>query len=154
MSESYEEILEGESLLRSAPGPRHERLVGRLHELVRAQLLPVLRLLEPRSVVSLSAGTILRPDLALVTAANGRIWLAMEVINADDHRVDTVVKKMAYENANVPRLWMVDPRYNNVEVYHASPYGLALKQILAGRDELTETLLPGFQLTMTDLFGD
>jgi hypothetical protein len=38
-------------------------------------------------------------------------------------------------------------------VYHASPYGLSLKDILAGRDVLTEKLLPEFQVSMSDLFG-
>ena len=47
---------------------------------------------------------------------------------------------------------MVDPRYNNVEVYHGTAHGLSLKGILAGRETLTETLLPGLQITMNDLF--
>ena len=53
----------------------------------------------------------------------------------------------------LPRLWMVDPRYDNVEVYHATAYGLVLKEILALRDVLTEKSLPEFQVTIVDLFG-
>jgi len=63
------------------------------------------------------------------------------------------VKKQIYEDIRIPRLWMIDPRYDNVEVYHASPYGLSLKSILAGSDRLTESLLPEFQVTMKDLFA-
>jgi Uma2 family endonuclease len=48
---------------------------------------------------------------------------------------------------------MIDPRYDNVEVYHCSEYGLALKSILAGHELLTEKLLPEFQLTITELFA-
>jgi len=44
----------------------------------------------------------------------------------------------------LPRLWMVDPRYDNVEVYHSNEYGLILKSILAGHELLTEKLLPEF----------
>jgi len=47
---------------------------------------------------------------------------------------------------------MIDPRYDNVEVYHGSQYGLILKGILAGREILTENLLPEFQLTIAELF--
>jgi Uma2 family endonuclease len=47
---------------------------------------------------------------------------------------------------------MIDPRYDNVEVYHAGEYGLMLKGILAGREVLTEALLPEFQLAVADLF--
>ena len=52
----------------------------------------------------------------------------------------------------LPRLWMIDPRYDNVEVYHSSQYGLILKSILAGHELLTEKLLPEFQLTIAELF--
>jgi Uma2 family endonuclease len=93
-----------------------------------------------------------RPDVALVTAATGKLWLAAEVISSDDHRTDTVVKKQIYEALNIPRLWMIDPRYDNVEVYHGTEYGLMLKGILAGREVLTEQLLPAFQLTISELF--
>jgi len=91
--------------------------------------------------------------MALVTAATGKLWLAAEVINSDDHRTDTVTKKSIYEDINLPRLWMVDPRYNNVEIYQSSEYGLMLKGILAGSEALTEHLLPGFQYVMNDLFA-
>jgi len=110
------------------------------------------RLLTPRSEVRLSSDTELRPDLALITVATGKLWLAAEIVSSDDHRADTVVKKQLYEDSKLPRLWMIDPRYDNVEVYHGSQYGLILKGILAGREVLTENLLPEFQLTIADLF--
>ena len=48
---------------------------------------------------------------------------------------------------------MIDPRYDNIEVYHGTEYGLVLKGILAGREILSEKLLPEFQLAITDLFA-
>jgi len=81
------------------------------------------------------------------------LWLAAEIVSPDDHRTDTVVKKQIYEDIKVPRLWMIDPRYDNAEVYHASPYGMMLKGILAGREILTETLLPEFELVVAELFA-
>ena len=154
MSEAYEEIVEGETLLRRAPGPRHEQICARLHERVTpgAKLVGTLRLLPPRTIVRISAGTFVRPDLALVAVATGRLWLAAEVINSDDHRTDTVTKKSIYEELNVPRLWMVDSRYNNVEIYQGTEYGLMLRGILAGSEILSEQLLPGFQYTINELF--
>ena len=92
------------------------------------------------------------PDLALITTATGKLWLAAEIISSDDHRADTVIKKELYEQLKLPRLWMIDPRYDNVEVYHGSPYGLVLKFMLAGREILSEELLPEFQLSISDLF--
>jgi Uma2 family endonuclease len=76
----------------------------------------------------------------------------VEIISRDDHHADTVVKKEVYDQIRIPRLWLVDPRYDNVEVYHSFEFGLQLKGILAGREVLAEKLVPQFQIVITDLF--
>ena len=111
------------------------------------------RLLAPRSEVKLPSGVILCPDLALVTQATGKLWLAVEIVNSEDHRPDTVIKKQIYEEMKLPRLWMVDPRYDNVEVYHSLEFGLQLKGILAGSEVLEDKLLPQFRMTIAQLFA-
>jgi Uma2 family endonuclease len=155
VSRPYEEILDGGSLLRSAPGARHEAICNQLHATVAASVanLSSTRLLAPRAQVRVSRTTTLCPDLALVTAATGKLWLAVEIVSTDDHRSDTVIKKQIYEEIRVPRLWMVDPRYDNVEVYHSTEWGLALKGILAGREVLSESLIPEFQIVIAELFA-
>ena len=155
MSEPYEEIFDGAPTPRKTPGARHELICLRLHAVVKAGVanVPSTRLLAPRTQVRIAAATTLCPDLALVTAATNKLWLAAEIVSAEDHRPDTVVKKQIYEDIKVARLWMIDPRYDNVEVYHASTYGLMLKGILAGREVLTENLLPEFALTISELFA-
>src|SRR5881392_3123146 len=155
MSEPYEEMVEGETYLRMPPGGRHELICSRLHDLITASLAEIstTRLLPRRSVVQIASGTMVRPDLALVTTATGKIWLVAEIISSDDHRPDTVMKKQIYEELNIPRLWMVDPRYDNVEVYHGSEYGLMLKGILAGRESLSEKLIPEFHMVVNELFA-
>ncbi len=154
MSQPYEEIFHGESLLRSPPDDRHEKICERLHAGVASAIagLASTKLLPARSVVRITPGSIMRPDLALVTSATGKLWLAAEIVNSQDHRTDTVVKKSVYEEIRLPRLWMVDPRYDNVEVYHGSPYGLVLKRILANIELLEEPTLPGFGISMKQLF--
>jgi len=155
MNRPYEEILDGASLPRSAPGERHEAICDRLHAAMTASVanLAATRLLPPREQVRISRTTALRPDLALVTAATGKLWLAVEIVSTEDHRSDTVLKKQIYEDIRVPRLWMVDPRYDNVEVYHSMQWGLALKGILAGSEVLAETLIPEFQIVVSELFA-
>lgn len=155
MSSPYKEILEGQTITRAAPGPRHELICGRLHAAIHASVanLASTRLLAPRTQVQLSPQTAVCPDLALVTRATGKLWLAVEIVNSDDHRPDTVIKKQIYEEAKLPRLWMVDPRYDNVETYHGSEYGLALKGILAGRESLAERLIPEFYIGIAELFA-
>jgi len=154
VSEPYEEVLEGSTVTRRRPGARHELICTRLHECIHASVanLTSTRLLARRSEVALSPVTTVCPDLSLVTVATGKLWLAAEIVSSDDHHTDTVLKKQIYEELKLPRFWMIDPRYDNVEVYHATQYGLMLKSILAGRELLTENLLPEFQLTIADLF--
>ncbi len=153
-NEPYEELIEGELFLRLAPGPRHELICARLHQHVSDLLSgnSPSRLLPVRAQVELAPRTVLRPDLALVTAATGKLWLVAEVVNPVDHHPDTVTKKEIYENLRVPRLWMIDPRYDNLEVYHGSEYGLILKGMFAGRSVLSEALLPGLSLVVAELF--
>ena len=77
MSAPYEEIVLGESIMRHPPGVRHEMICGRLHERVAASLekISVTRLLPPRTLIELSPGTLVRPDLTLVTVATRKAWL-------------------------------------------------------------------------------
>ena len=153
--EPYEEIINGETLLRAAPGARHERICAFLHGAISAALISnsVTAILGPRSIIQLSAGTMVRPDLSLVTIATGKPWLIAEIINSADHRADTVIKKALYEDLNVPRLWMIDPRYDNLERYEGTPYGLVLRGILTGREVLRESLLPQLGLRIEELFA-
>jgi hypothetical protein len=154
MSRPYEEIFEGATLVRRAPGVRHEIICARLHAAMKASVadLGSTHLLPPRSVVKLSPHNAVCPDLALLATATGKLWLAAEIVSSDDHRPDTVLKKQLYEDMKLPRLWMIDPRYDNVEVYHGSEYGLILKAMLAGKEVLSENLLPEFQIMVEELF--
>jgi Uma2 family endonuclease len=151
----YEEILDGATLPRSAPGERHEKICQRLHREMAAGVngLASTQLLAPRTQVQVSRITLLCPDLALVTAASGKLFLAVEIISRDDHHADTVLKKEFYEKIRVPRLWMVDPRYDNVEIYHSFEFGLKLHGILAGNEVLAEKLIPQFKMAVAELFA-
>jgi Uma2 family endonuclease len=155
VSRPYEEILDGATLPRSAPGERHEQICARLHREMAAGVngLAATQLLAPRTQVQVTRTTKLCPDLALVTAAGGKLFLAVEVISREDHRADTVTKKEIYEQIRVPRLWLVDPRYDNVEVYHSFEFGLKLHAILAGGEVLSDKLIPQFRLAVAELFA-
>ncbi len=155
MSRPYEEILDGATLPRSAPGERHEKICALLHRelAIAVNGLAAVQLLAPRTAVPVTRGTLLRPDLALVTAATGKLFLAVEIVSRDDHKNDTVTKKEIYDQIRVPRLWMVDPRYDNVEIYHSFEFGLKLHGILAGSEKLTEKLVPQFQISITEIFS-
>jgi Uma2 family endonuclease len=154
MSQPYEEILNGRKLVLPAPGARHELICDRLYQLLVASVtdLAGVSLPQPRTSIPLSPTTQICPDLTLLHTASGGIFLAVEIVSRDDHRPDTVLKKEIYETFQVPRLWMVDPRYDNVEIYLRSDYGLRLETILAGREVLSDKSLPEFAVVVADLF--
>lgn len=156
MPEPYEELIEGEWLLRLPPRPAHEAICRQLHRIVARSLTPLssCRALGLREQVAISERHQFRPDLSLVTTATGKLWLAVEVINQEDHHADTVLKKSVYEEIRLPRLWIVDPRYENVEIYHGTQYGLSLRDTLMIKQTLTEPLLPGFELILAELFSE
>lgn len=161
MSEPYEELIRSEAVHRRPPSPDHELLVSRLHELV-ARWLPLnsaLSLLPPRTELQLDEHTLLRPDLAIVRDDPGatgiaQLYLVAEVLLPGDHHVDTVVKKQLWADLRLTRLWMVDPRYFNVEVYGLGEYGFTLFDILAHHHPLTDPHLPGLRCPMDELFAD
>lgn len=160
MSEAYEEMIHGEVVGRRSPPPAHEILVARLHTLV-ARSLPqdsTLQLLPPRSSVPLADDCILRPDLTVIRTGPdltglARLCLVAEVLLPGDHHLDTVVKKQLWSDIRLARLWMVDPRYLNVEVYSLGEYGFTLLDILAHHHCLTDPLLPGLDCSMNELFA-
>ncbi|HEY4301703.1 MAG TPA: Uma2 family endonuclease [Candidatus Didemnitutus sp.] len=163
MSEAYEEIIEGEIQTRRAPSAEHEMLLERLRDRVAATLSPnsSLRLLPARSGLQLSDRLTVRPDLAIVRVPPDRadpevtpqLYLVAEVLLAGDHHIDTVVKKQLWSDLRLPRLWMVDPRYLNVEVCGCGEYGFTLLNILALRDDLTDPLLTGLAYPLAQLFA-
>jgi len=164
MNGAYEELIAGQRVQRRTPTPEHEILVARLHALV-AKSLPLnstLRLLGPRAELELDGHSVLRPDLAIVqmrpTVDGSRrvqLYLVAEVLQPGDHHVDTVAKKQIWSDGLLPRLWIVDPRYFNVEIYGRGDHGFTLLEILANHLPLTDPYLPGFRLSMPELFvGD
>jgi len=160
MSEFYEEVILGEVASRRPPPPAHETLVGRLHALVAGSLpsSSTLQLLPPRASLQLADDCILRPDLTLVRTEPGlsgpaRLYLVAEVLLPGDHHLDTVIKKQLWSDLRLPRLWLVDPRYLNVEVYGLGEYGFTLIDILAHHHPLTDPHLPGLGCSMDELFA-
>lgn len=154
MSDAYDELINGETFLRGSLNAPHERLCDRLHDWV-ARHLPAnsaLRLLPRRASVTLRPGARLRPDLALVRRDSGHLYLAAEVLQPGDHHPDTVLKKQLYADCRVPRLWIVDSRYQNVETYGTDSLGFRLESILVSHDSLADPAFGPPTLLVADLF--
>jgi Uma2 family endonuclease len=156
MPEPYQELIDGESFMRGPLNGPHELLCDRLHAWVTLHL-PVnsaLKLLPRRTTVTLRPGTDICPDLALVRRDNGQLYLAAEVLQPGDHHPDTVLKKQIYSDCRVPRLWIVDSRYQNIEVYTTTtPAGFRLESILASNGTLTDACVGGIAYPVAEIFA-
>jgi Uma2 family endonuclease len=83
--------------------------------------------------------------------------LAVEVRSPSTWRYDIGAKKAGYESHRLPELWLVDTAAHAVLAYRrskpASPtFDIALEIECAG--ELTSPLLPGFALSVSEVFPD
>ncbi len=154
MIDKYEEIIDGERYIRLAPGDIHEAICTGLYKHIidcMPSSSPV-KILPIRSPITFSNNSVIRPDIALITLIGAKVWLAIEIIDSSDHKTDTVIKKNFYEEIKLPRLWVVDPRFENVEIYCQTPYGMTLNHIYAGKELLTDISLPGFALQTYKIF--
>jgi Uma2 family endonuclease len=155
MSEPYQERIDGETFIRGPLNAPHELICDRLHAWV-ANHLPAnsaLKLLPRRTTVTLRSGTEVCPDLALIRRDDAQLYLAAEVLQPGDHHPDTVLKKQLYSDCRVPRHWIVDSRYQNVEVYTTTSVGFRLEAILASNETLSDTALGGIVYPVADLFA-
>ena len=155
MADPYEEVLDGRPLIRGPINGPHELLCDRLHSWV-GETLPhnsALHLLRRRSLVKLRPDTEIRPDLALMRRNDPRLYLAVEVLQNSDRHPDTVIKKNILAACLVPRLWIVDGRYQNIEIYVTNGGHFRLETILTVDDVLSDAALSGGRYLLSDLFA-
>jgi len=73
--------------------------------------------------------------------------LAIEVASSSDLYNDLLRKKDRYRRAGTSEVWLISPETHEVNVYSISG-----NRILQSGDTLTSPLLPGFSVTLDDLF--
>lgn len=119
------ELVDGEVLVTPSPHWIHQRIVGRLYELIAAYV-------RARSVgeaflspldVELQPGLVLQPDVLVVPAGQlerrsdvvSRLLLAVETLSPSSARHDRVTKRPAYQRNRVPEYWIVDEMSRTIE---------------------------------------
>lgn len=120
------ELLEGSLLMSPSPRPGHMAATARLDRQLAAQLPGDLESIPDVDVdLQLSApdepGTVRRPDLVVVrrdalARAEGSggllvardVLIVVEIISPGSRRMDTVVKRGEYADADIPHYWIID----------------------------------------------
>lgn len=159
------ELIDGELVVTSSPGPPHQGVTGNLHVALwtyarahggRAYTAPL--------DVHFASSTVLEPDVLYIRPERvhliGRTYIAgppdlvVEVSSPSTRRLELVRKRDVYERFGVAEYWYVDRDADRVEVHRldGDRYGAPL--LLGLDEELTSPVLPGFALAVAEVFED
>ena len=163
------EIIDGVHYVTPSPNLGHQELVGRLY-LAIGNFLATRRhlgrvFLSPLDVV-MSYYDVVEPDLLFVagdqqdilTEANvqGPPALVVEVLSPGTRKRDEGIKRRLFDQRGVREYWMIDPKGRRVVVHRRERDGsfpLAAELEHGREDNLTSPLLPGFSLSLDELFA-
>jgi Uma2 family endonuclease len=118
------ELLDGMLLVTPSPGVPHQVVTNRLQYLLTAAVQQYAYVVGP-GVVTLPPGTQLQPDILVYPATYAvdikwqdvhEHWLAVEVLSRSSRVYDRDFKRDAYFALGVTEVWLVDLRYQRVEV--------------------------------------
>ena len=126
---SYE-IIGGKKFMAHAPNPTHGGVIGRLYMFIGNYLdeNDSGYVFGDNTDVYFPDGTLLKPDLSVVTEKNSAVidWLkgingvpdmVVEVLSKSTKKKDLTIKKDIYEAQGVKEYWIVDPYMKAISVY-------------------------------------
>jgi len=167
---SHQELINGVHYVTPSPKLTHQELVGRLHLAIGNFLTTrrhLGRLFVARLDVVLSDYDVVEPDLlfvagdqqSILTKANvqGAPALVIEILSPSTRRRDGGIKRKLYEERGVREYWLVDPKKYQISVCQRAKDGSlpTVATVTAAADEHLETpLLPGFVLSISELFSE
>ena len=156
------ELDEGELIEMTRPAYKHNRVVQTLTvELVLYFRKNVIgEALNPENLYAISATTRLAPDVAVILGdRRAELWeakvihiipdIAAEVLSANETPRSIFRKLGHYFKAGVKEVWLINTDVREIEIWTSTA---PPETVLSGDDALTSPLLPGFQLTLAELF--
>jgi Uma2 family endonuclease len=163
------EIIDGEHFVMSAPGFRHQAVLGRLFLAIGNHLAarPSLgqALLGPFDIV-FTLFDVVEPDLLFIAAdqrgilndknASGAPALVVEILSTSIRRHDERTKRQLYERGGVREYWIIDPDRESVAVHRRTDGGALSRVANVARQDgtkLTTPLLPDLSVSLDDLFA-
>ena len=158
------ELVQGRVHLSPAPSTRHQFVARNLQQslgpFVEKNHLGEL-LFAPLDVC-LSPDTALQPDLVFISSQRleiiqenfiaGAPDLVVEILSPSTAAHDRATKLNLYAEAGVPWVWLMDPLARTVEVLKLQGNQYLVHSILAGKQTLTSSLFPAWQMTLDELF--
>ena len=159
------ELWDGELIMSPAPSFYHQEVVLRFshhlydwvskHGLGKVVTGPIDMVLSPHRVVQPDVVFISKDRLGIVKKTiNGAVDLAAEVISLGDRNRDRIEKRDLYEQYGVKEYWLIDPEARTVEVLHLENGRYQLFVRATPGQAAASKLLPGFDVSVTDLLKE
>ena len=156
------ELLKGELLTMSPPGPEHGFVIGNLSALlhlhVKTNNLGHLYVGDTGFKLEKNPDTVLAPDISFVVKERvgtpssfyylGAPDLAVEVLSPSDRKGRVEGKTALWLELGARSVWNVNPRKRTVEVVHAD----GQRWLFHERDELVDDTVPGFRVPVSKIF--
>jgi len=159
------ELIAGELMKMSPSGWKHGsvaiRVAARLIAHVEAQDLGRLFAAETGFLLSRDPDTVRAPDVALVlrehlpeSPPEEAFWpgapdLAVEVLSPGDRTGEVDEKVKSWLDAGSASVWVVNPRWRSVTIYHSAA---DIRTLSEGEELVDERVLPGFRCRVGELF--
>ena len=157
------EVLDGELLVSPAPSYRHQAVLARLYDAIRPYV-------ERHSLgwtrwspadIEFSPKTSLQPDLFVVPNEGGgephswkdvkRLLLVVEGLSPSTERADRILKRPAYQTANIPEYWIVNIESRLVERWRpADDRPEVISDVLEWQPK---PAIPPLRIPLDEIFG-
>ena len=160
------EIIDGEHFVTPSPNTKHQAVSMNLAAILWTYLKdhPIGAVFAAPFDVVFSDVDVVEPDLIYVSLerlhiltsqhARGAPDLAVEILSPGTRMTDEVKKRQLYERFGVGEYWVIDPELNTITVYRRVQDAFVRVAELSAEhaDMLTTPLLPGFSVTLAEVF--
>jgi Uma2 family endonuclease len=163
--DAYYELINGYLMKKSAPKPQHQNISMYLSieigTFIKTKGLG--KLLAAPVDVFLDNLNAVQPDLVFIPTENQAIItddgimgipdLVIEIISPSSMLKDRVDKKNLYERLNIKEYWIIDPQYQDIEIYTVQNGRYELySSVTMVEGELKSTIFEGIAINLTELF--
>jgi Uma2 family endonuclease len=94
-----------------------------------------------------------RVDAIVKDMIEGAPDLVVEILSPSNTRIQIEEKLKDYASIGVGECWIVSPEARSIEVLRLTKKGWKRQAIYGLGDKLTSSLLPGFSLNVSEIFG-
>jgi Uma2 family endonuclease len=165
--ENRYELFEGELFVSRSPSLSHQRILGNIYDVIRTYLKqnPIGEVFPTPGVIFDNFNSAI-PDIVFISNQQVKNVgtephiheapeLAIEIVSPgkENARRDREMKRQIYGKFGVKEYWIADPESRTLEIYRLKKRTLALAATLAGEDEITSPVFPGFRCNVNQVFG-